>query len=280
MYNSFMFGGKSQMAKEIFTKDWSKSSIGPITNWPIELKISLNLLLSSPMPSSLYWGPEYIMFYNDDFKPLLGDRHPDCLGKQATEVWREIWDLIGDEYRSVYYSGKSIIEENKMVPLFQGDKLIDHYWDYTRVPIYNGDRISGIYNSSIDVTTRVLNRAKLAKQNRELNAIFDSSSIGICLLDGRNFTYLRVNNKHCEIMDSSRENLIGHSVFEKVNDIHGLRNFLDIAANGTAVRNKVVEASTLLEPNVIKKWQIEYIPIFDSENIVESIIGMAVEVLY
>lgn len=75
--------------------DWTDTSLGPSEDWPESLKLILNVILDSGFPMSVRWGPELIVFYNDAYVPLLGDRHPDVLGRPLREVWPEISGELG-----------------------------------------------------------------------------------------------------------------------------------------------------------------------------------------
>ncbi len=37
--------------------DWSTTSLGPIADWPLHLKIKVNSIVNSPIPQVLMWGP-------------------------------------------------------------------------------------------------------------------------------------------------------------------------------------------------------------------------------
>src|SRR6476620_8717336 len=75
--------------------DWAATPLGPVKNWSQPLKWSGELVLASGFPMSVRWGPGLIMIYNDAYGALLGDRHPDALGKPLREIWPEIFGELG-----------------------------------------------------------------------------------------------------------------------------------------------------------------------------------------
>lgn len=79
------------MGERIRSLDWSKTIIGPMEAWPQSLRTILSAMLNSKFPMFLYWGPELICFYNDAFRPSLGNegKHPGLLGKPGKEFWAE-----------------------------------------------------------------------------------------------------------------------------------------------------------------------------------------------
>src|SRR5262245_32055945 len=81
--------------------DWSKTPLGVVTGWPQSLKTVVNLLLNSPYPMQIWWGENLTYFYNDAYRPVLGDKHPVALGQSAREVWAEIWPDMGPRTEQV-----------------------------------------------------------------------------------------------------------------------------------------------------------------------------------
>ena len=92
-YSSLIGGG--EMGERIRTFDWSKTPLGPISDWPQSLKTSLSICLASRFPIVMYWGPEYVVLYNDAYSAILGSKHPWALGQRCRDCWAEIWDTIG-----------------------------------------------------------------------------------------------------------------------------------------------------------------------------------------
>jgi hypothetical protein len=50
----FLTGG-GEMARAIAVKDWSKTPLGPIEDWPDNLRATLAILLPSNEPAALAW---------------------------------------------------------------------------------------------------------------------------------------------------------------------------------------------------------------------------------
>src|ERR1700734_2024833 len=80
----------SKMSALIRAKDWSKTALGPADNWPPSLTLVVNVMLASGFPMAVRWGPEFVMIYNDGYRPILGDKHPWALGLPFREVWPEV----------------------------------------------------------------------------------------------------------------------------------------------------------------------------------------------
>ncbi len=80
------------MAGRIRAHDWASTPLGPIQNWPQSLKTVCDLMLCSRQPVYVAYGPEFTSLYNDGYIPILGTKHPECLGQPYAEVWPELWD--------------------------------------------------------------------------------------------------------------------------------------------------------------------------------------------
>ena len=85
-----------EMGSLVRAKDWSKTPIGSIEDWSQSLKTTLSIVLNSKFPMFIWWGPELLCFYNDAYRPSLGNngKHPEILGMPAKDAWTEIWDII------------------------------------------------------------------------------------------------------------------------------------------------------------------------------------------
>ena len=52
------------------------------------------MLLPSKAQIILFWGPDFIVLYNDAYRPVFGAKHPHALGRPGREAWSEIWDSM------------------------------------------------------------------------------------------------------------------------------------------------------------------------------------------
>ena len=82
------------MGARIRALDWSQTSLGPPDTWPQSLRSPLSMLLPSKAQIILFWGPEFVVFYNDAYRPVFGAKHPHVLGRPGAEAWSEIWDSM------------------------------------------------------------------------------------------------------------------------------------------------------------------------------------------
>jgi len=74
--------------------DWSKTSVGTPDKWPGTWRAALRMCLDSFVPMVVLLGDEFLMVYNDACVPVVGGKHPRCLGRSAPKEWPEIWSSI------------------------------------------------------------------------------------------------------------------------------------------------------------------------------------------
>jgi hypothetical protein len=84
----------NEMRTRVEAKDWSSTPLGPIETWSPGLRLALDIVLSSGFPMALRWGPDFVLIYNDGYRPILGEKHPWALGLPSREAWSEVWHQI------------------------------------------------------------------------------------------------------------------------------------------------------------------------------------------
>ena len=64
--------------------NWADTAPGPISTWPRELLVLVNLALLSPQPQLFLLGPDSIILYNTAYGRLLRDCHPLYQGRPVS----------------------------------------------------------------------------------------------------------------------------------------------------------------------------------------------------
>src|ERR1700710_654505 len=95
-YMQYLKGG-GEMGRLTREFDWSGTVIGSPDTWSQSLLTTVSIILNSRFPMFLWWGPDLIQFYNDAYRPSLGNdgKHPKALGQRGEDCWPEIWPVIG-----------------------------------------------------------------------------------------------------------------------------------------------------------------------------------------
>jgi hypothetical protein len=150
----------SEMGRLILEHDWSGSCVGPIEEWPWSLRLSVANILHSAFPMFMFWGEDFLCFYNDAFRPSLGGegKHP-AIGKKAIVVWGEIWHIIGPLIQKVIVTHEPVWFEDRLVPFERNGKVEDIYWTFCYSPAFAENyEVKGVLVTCMETTKAVLAR--------------------------------------------------------------------------------------------------------------------------
>ena len=161
--------GGGEMGQLMREYDWSTTPVGAVEDWPQSLRTAVSILLASGYPMLVVWGPSFVQFYNDAYRPVLGAKHPAALGQTTPECWSEIWEtMLGPMFRQVVDSGIEISAKDLMFPLERHGFTEECYFDFSYSPIRDESySVGGILVTCSETTGRVVGERRL-KALREL----------------------------------------------------------------------------------------------------------------
>ncbi|KAK6526722.1 hypothetical protein TWF281_009925 [Arthrobotrys megalospora] len=137
--------------------DWGSTGFGAIENWPQSLRTMINLVLSSPHPAAMYWGPEFSVVYNEPYIPLIGAKHPSLLGQKYKDGWSEIWDAIEPFFMEAVRTGKPTNKEDDRLFILRNGFREETYFSWSICPIIGEDGTTiGLHNPAFEKTRRVI----------------------------------------------------------------------------------------------------------------------------
>lgn len=146
----------TEMGRRIREFDWSQTSLGPIEQWPLELRTSVTLLATDSVAMALLWGDDYVAFYNDRYVPIAGDKHPGMLGTPVSAVWPEIWDAVEPLLAGARSSGKPFSLENQRFDVWRHGFLEEIYVTAFCAPLRMENVEGGIFIIETETTKHVL----------------------------------------------------------------------------------------------------------------------------
>jgi PAS domain S-box-containing protein len=161
--------GAGAMGELVRSIAWASTLLGPLTDWPQSLRTAMSICLNSRFPIAIYWGPEYLMLYNQSLVPMVGpNKHPAALGQPARIVLAEIWQIIEPLLRQVRATGEATWSEDLMLPLARTGAPEESYFTFTYSPIRDeSGGIGGVFCAVVETTDKVIEGRRL----RLLNAL-------------------------------------------------------------------------------------------------------------
>ena len=164
-----------EMARRIREMDWSATPLGSSEAWPQSLKLSIAMILASGFPMAIRWGPELVLIYNDAYRPILRDKHPEALGRSLREVWWEIYPELGPLNEAILRGEREAFfaEDHPWTVRRQGAIVEDARFTISYSPIPDEAAphgIGGILTTCIETTERVRKEEALRLLNDRLEA--------------------------------------------------------------------------------------------------------------
>ena len=164
-----VLSGGGELGALMREKDWSHTSLGPVKDWSAALRTNVSMLLVSPYPMALYWGPEQVVLYNDALRPLIGTKHPAIMGEPARRAFAEVWEYIGAMFDGVRTSGVASYMENQPIFLSRKGFQEECFFTWSYMPVRDeANRFVGLLGIASETTRQVLGERHF-KAIRELS---------------------------------------------------------------------------------------------------------------
>ena len=159
--------------------DWAGTALGPVEQWGPTLRATVDLVLSTRFPVSLFWGPEHVLIYNEDYAPTIGDKHPAALGSTAPEVFAEVWDDIGPLLAQVLAGDGPTWVENTRLLMNRHGFPEETFCTFSYSPVSgDGGEILGVLDIVAETTEQVVDRRRLELLGRLSAELFDLETDG------------------------------------------------------------------------------------------------------
>ena len=171
----------SEMGELIQQKDWSKTPLGNPETWSQSLRTTLSIMLSSKFPMFLLWGPEYLCFYNDSYRPSLGNdgKHPAILGNRGEDSLPETWENVKPLVDHALAGGEPDLIENLLFPIFRNNTMEDAYWTFSYSAINDeSDKPAGVFISCVETTQQVKALKDLEESQKKLEFAISAGNLG------------------------------------------------------------------------------------------------------
>nr|WP_153221083.1 PAS domain-containing sensor histidine kinase [Pseudomonas sp. SZ57] len=237
--------------------DWSQTSLGPIEQWPVSLKNTLNLILNSPESMYLLWGPELVFFHNDAYTPILGPRKDHAIGALIPDLWADVWDQVAPLVIDAF-AGKPCRYTDMPLTMARYGEVEQTWWSFSFSPVIDEyGVVVGMFCLTNETTAHVLNQqalqeserkrlkliddlvnlerqqtARLEQRTLELDTFWEISPDPLAILDF-NGIFLRVNPAWTALLGHPEHELLGTSIMTLLHpdDVRNTQNALKHTIN-------------------------------------------------
>ena len=167
----------------IAARDWSDTPLGALAQWPAHLKTATAVILQSPLPMALLWGPEGILIYNDGYAAIAGPLHPAILGRPVHEAWPEAM-AFNEAVLRAGLAGRSRTFSRQDMTLYRGGAPERVFLDLNYSPVSDAQGVPvGVMAVVIDVTATVRMEEDLRAETHTLETLNRTGAALTSVLD-------------------------------------------------------------------------------------------------
>jgi PAS domain S-box-containing protein len=279
----FLTGG-GEMGELTRKKDWSKTPVGPPESWPQSLRTTLGIILNSKFPMFLWWGPQLTCFYNDAYRPSLGQngKHPFILGQNAEEAWPEIWTIIKPLIDQVLAGGEATWSEDQLIPIYRNGRLEDVYWTFSYSPVKDEtDAVAGVLVTCSETTEKINNAKKILESEKRFRNVVEQAPLGIAIFRGDDFVTEMANETYLRIVDKKESEFIGKPLFDALPEVKDIVQPLLTGVFKTGAPFHASELGVMLNrygKKELSYFNLVYHPLREDNGDISGIIVVATEV--
>jgi signal transduction histidine kinase/CheY-like chemotaxis protein len=133
--------------------DWDKHPLGPMDSWPVRLQQAYHQILPDSRAIAIYWGPDYLAFYNEAFSKLCGSNHPELLGQPILKTWSNMKERLDQVWHSEVGSRHLVEDEARFFVDMPSGSLEETHVKYALTPIIENRQTVGMQHSMLDDTS-------------------------------------------------------------------------------------------------------------------------------
>ncbi|MES2691042.1 MAG: PAS domain S-box protein, partial [Bacteroidota bacterium] len=251
---TFLNGG-GEMGELTRQFNWAQTPLGVPSTWPQSLRLTLAMILSSKFPMFLWWGDDLIQFYNDAYRPSLGNngKHPLALGQKGKDCWPEIWDIIQPLINQVLTTKESTWSEDQLIPIYRNGRIEDVYWTFGYSPILGETgQVEGVLVVCTETTSKIKTMNALAESEERFRNMAENTDILVAMSDETsNATYF---NKAWEEFTGRSVNDLKYFGWADLIHEEDKQPFLDIYLNAFAKKQPWVGEFRMLNKKGEYRW--------------------------
>jgi len=158
--------------------NWRNTSLGDRDHWTSTLRNMVSLCMRSKMPTLILWGKELVQIYNDSYRALIGNMHPEAFGSMARENWKNYWATFGPMLSDVLQNGKSYYLQNQLLKINRKGYIEDCYFTFSYSPIFDDTVIAGIFVQALETTDLNISKNQIEENEQRQREALEAADIG------------------------------------------------------------------------------------------------------
>jgi PAS domain S-box-containing protein len=268
--------GAGAMREAFAAADWAKSPVGSPASWSPALNAALALMLPAQAQIAMFWGPEFVAFYNEAYAPTIGLKHPAALGRPARENWAELWADLEPLLAGVRETGRTISAKDRPFYIERSGHGETVYFDISFSAVRETDgEVGGVLCIVSETTARVVAQRQLITERERLAQLFEQAPSFMALLEGPEHRFALANPAYRQLL--GRNDLVGRTVSEAAPEVvaQGFVDLLDkVYASGEPFRGRAAPLELVHEegaPPQLFHLDFVYQPIKDATGAVTGI---------
>ncbi len=132
-------------------------------------------------------------------------KHPNALGGLYCDVFREAWDLVSADLEACLYRGEMAVRDKTFIPILLDGALVDQYFSYSLIPVYENGRIGGVYDAFRNMTETVMGARRLRESEARLKLATEVAKLGVFVWDAVQDNGSWENDRMYEIFGRTRD---------------------------------------------------------------------------
>jgi PAS domain S-box-containing protein len=271
-----------EMADRMGRVDWSTNPLGPPCNWPDPLITLIDLMLASRQPMFIAWGEAQTWLYNDAFIPILGEKHPQALGRPAMEVWAEAREVLEPLFGQVF-AGKPIQMDDFSLLLNRHGRLEEAHFSFSYTPVHGSDGdVGGLFGACIETTSKILAERQSLHEREQLARLFEQAPTFMALLVGPEHRFALANPNYMKLV--GHRGVLGLRLADALPDAveQGYLKLLDqVLATGEPYRAESALYAAQKEPGgAVEHRYVDFVyqPVFGPDGSADSIFVLGADV--
>jgi signal transduction histidine kinase len=191
-------------------KDWAATSLGPVEEWPQSLRTAAGMVIRQGLAQNLCWGPELLQIYNDAYRVIMSDKHPEGLGRSVLWSWSEIRSEIEPLMERIW-EGETVYFEDLLLRVERHGSLVDAYFTFSYSPVLvESGEVGGVLINCYETTEQMRARALQEERDRlfdelqveraRLEYVFKQAPAFLAILRGEDHVFELVNNAYYQLV--------------------------------------------------------------------------------